>query len=98
MIRGERSAGRRTWWPWISLWTLLGLGIRLGSLFGPGRSRRPAGGDAYYFHNAANLLVAGKGFINPFLYLQHDPHQVVQTALWPPLFVLVLAIPSVVGL
>jgi 4-amino-4-deoxy-L-arabinose transferase-like glycosyltransferase len=98
MIRGERSAGRRSWWPWISLWTLVGLGIRLGSLFGPGRSRRSAGGDAYYFHSAANLLVEGKGFINPFLYLEHHPHQVVQTALWPPLFVLVLAIPSVVGL
>src|SRR5271166_6291626 len=98
MIGGERGTDRRSWWRWIGLWTAVGLGIRLASLFGPGRSRRSAGGDAYYFHNAANLLVEGKGFINPFTYLSTHPHQAVQTALWPPLFVLVLAIPSLVGL
>jgi 4-amino-4-deoxy-L-arabinose transferase-like glycosyltransferase len=98
MIGGGRTTDGRAWWPWIGLWTALGLGIRLTSLFGPGRSGRTAGGDSYYFHNAANLLVEGKGFINPFLYYSHDPHHVVQTALWPPLFVLVLAIPSAVGL
>jgi 4-amino-4-deoxy-L-arabinose transferase-like glycosyltransferase len=98
MIGGERGTDRRSWWRWIGLWTLVGLGIRLASLFGPGRSRRPAGGDAYYFHNAANLLVEGKGFINPFTYLSTHPHQAVQTALWPPLFVVVLAVPALVGL
>ncbi len=98
MIGGERSADRRSWWPWLGLWTLVGLGIRVASLFGPGRTHRPPGGDAYYFHNAANLLVEGKGFINPFTYLSTHPHQVVQTALWPPLFVFVLAIPSAIGL
>jgi 4-amino-4-deoxy-L-arabinose transferase-like glycosyltransferase len=98
MIGGGGKTDRRSWWRWIGLWTILGLGIRLASLFGPHRSRRPAGGDAYYFHNAANLLVEGKGFINPFMYLSHHPHQVVQTALWPPLFVIVLALPSAIGL
>jgi 4-amino-4-deoxy-L-arabinose transferase-like glycosyltransferase len=98
MIGEERSADRHSWWPWLGLWTVIGLGLRIASLFGPGRTHRPAGGDAAYFHNAANLLVEGKGFINPFTYLSTHPHQVVQTALWPPLFVLVLAIPSAIGL
>ncbi len=92
-----RHAGR-LWWPWIGLWAAVGLGIRLASLFGPNRSSRVAGGDAYYYHNAANLLVAGKGFINPFLYYPHGLHHQVQTASWPPLFVFVLAMASVVGL
>ena len=64
--RGRHSA--RAWWPWLGLWTAVGLGIRVTSLFGPGRSNRAPGGDSSYFHNAANLLVAGKGFDNPFVY------------------------------
>ncbi len=94
MIGRARHAGAR-WWPWLALWTAVGLGIRLGTVFG--RPNRVAGGDAYYNHNAANLLVAGKGFINPFLYYPHDLHHHVQTASWPPLFVFVLAAASLVG-
>jgi 4-amino-4-deoxy-L-arabinose transferase-like glycosyltransferase len=86
------------WWPWLGLWTAVGLGIRVASLFGPGRTHRTPGGDAYYYHNAANLLVAGKGFVNPFVYYSSGLHPQVQTAAWPPLFVIVLAVPSVVGL
>ena len=70
MIGRGRHAGR-LWWPWLALWTAVGLGIRLGTVFG--RPNRVAGGDAYYNHNAANLLVAGQGFINPFLYYPHRP-------------------------
>ena len=94
--RGRHSA--RAWWPWLGLWTAVGLGIRVTSLFGPGRSNRAPGGDSSYFHNAANLLVAGKGFVNPFVYYSSPVHHQVQTAAWPPLFVLVLAIPSLIGL
>ncbi len=94
--RGRHST--RAWWPWLGLWTAIGLGIRLASLFGPHRSDRTPGGDAYYYHYAANLLVAGKGFINPFVYYSGGAHHQVQTAAWPPLFVFVLAIPSLVGL
>jgi 4-amino-4-deoxy-L-arabinose transferase-like glycosyltransferase len=54
------------------------------------------GGDPYYYHHAANLLVAGKGFINPFLY--YGFHQTVPTASFPPGFVFVLAAASLVGL
>ena len=94
--RGWHST--RAWWPWLGLWTTVGLGIRLASIFGPHRSERTPGGDAYYYHYAANLLVAGKGFINPFVYYSSSAHHQVQTAAWPPLFVFVLAIPSLVGL
>jgi 4-amino-4-deoxy-L-arabinose transferase-like glycosyltransferase len=94
MIGRGRHAGR-LWWPWLALWTAVGLGIRLGTVFG--RPDRVAGGDAYYNHNAANLLVAGQGFINPFLYYGHNLHEHVQTASWPPLFVFVLAAASLVG-
>ncbi len=93
---GRHSA--RAWWGWLGLWTAVGLGIRLVSLFGPGRTDRKPGGDSYYFHNAANLLVAGKGFVNPFIYYSSAAHHQVQTAAWPPLFVFVLAVPSVLGL
>lgn len=73
----------------------MGFGIRLGTVLG--RPNRRPGGDAYYFHYAANLLVEGHGFIDPWDYMRH-PHQVVQIADWPPLFVFVLAMTSVVGL
>jgi 4-amino-4-deoxy-L-arabinose transferase-like glycosyltransferase len=72
----------------------VGLAIRLGTVFG--RPDRVAGGDPYYYHNAANLLVAGKGFINPFLYYG-GAHHAVQTASFPPGFVFVLAPVSLVG-
>ena len=95
---GTGRGSVRAWWGWLGLWTALGLGIRLASLFGPGRSGRTPGGDSYYFHYAANLLVAGKGFINPFIYYSSAAHHQVQTAAWPPLFVFVLAVPSALGL
>jgi 4-amino-4-deoxy-L-arabinose transferase-like glycosyltransferase len=85
----------RRWWAWLSAITLLGFGIRLATVLG--RPDRRPGGDAYYFHNAANLLVGGHGFIDPWHYNLH-PHQIIQTADWPPLFVFVLAATSVVGL
>jgi 4-amino-4-deoxy-L-arabinose transferase-like glycosyltransferase len=90
------SDGRRTrgWWAWLSVITLAGFGIRLGTVLG--RPDRRPGGDAYYFHNAANLLVEGYGFIDPWHYALHPP-QYIQTADWPPLFVFVLAMTSVVG-
>ena len=94
--RGRHAA--RAWWPWLGLWTAVGLGIRLASLFGPHRSDRSPGGDSYYYHHAANLLVAGKGFVSPFVYYSTSAHHQVQTAAWPPLFVFILAIPSLVGL
>ncbi len=53
-----------------------------------------------FYHNAANLLVGGKGFIDPLLYygyLGQEPHRIVQSASFPPGFVFVLAAASLVG-
>ncbi len=57
-----------------------------------------AGGDAYFYHYGANLLVSGHGFINPYLYIPHHAHHAVQSASFPPLFLLLVAIPSALGL
>jgi hypothetical protein len=94
------SPHRRRFWPpsrwacWLALWTLVGLLIRIAAVLG--RPHRTAGGDAFYYHSAANLLVEGKGWISPFEYYDH--HQTVQSAAFPPGFVLVLAVVSLVGL
>ncbi len=85
----------RRFWTWLGAITLIGFGIRLATVLG--RPDRKPGGDAYYFHAAANLLVEGHGFIDPWDYGRH-PAQIVQIADWPPLFVFVLAAASVVGL
>jgi len=53
-------------------------------------------GDAYQYHYGANLLVDGKGFIDPLTYVSGG--RAVQTAQHPPLYTLVLAIPSALGL
>jgi 4-amino-4-deoxy-L-arabinose transferase-like glycosyltransferase len=90
----RRWWARWGWWHWIGLWTLIGLSIRIGSVLG--RPDRPPGGDPYYYHYAANLLVDGKGFVNPFLY--YGAHRVVPTASFPPGFVFALAAASAVGL
>lgn len=51
------------------------------------------GGDAGFYNDAANLLADGKGFISPLF-----PHRTVQAADHPPLYIVWLAIPSLVGL
>jgi 4-amino-4-deoxy-L-arabinose transferase-like glycosyltransferase len=47
-------------------------------------------GDAAYYHGLANALAAGRGFV--------DPAFGTPTALHPPLFPLVLSVPSLLGL
>ncbi len=51
-------------------------------------------GDAFFYHGGANLLAAGHGFISPFFY----PARHVQAAEHPPLYVIYLAIPAVLGM
>ncbi len=52
-------------------------------------------GDAFFYHAAANLLVDGKGFISPFLG-NTGIHR--QAAEHPPLYIIFLAIPSLLGM
>jgi 4-amino-4-deoxy-L-arabinose transferase-like glycosyltransferase len=55
----------------------------------------PVGGDSRYYHEGANLLARGKGFIEPFLYL--DAGKTVQAADHPPLYIVYLAMFSLIG-
>jgi 4-amino-4-deoxy-L-arabinose transferase-like glycosyltransferase len=55
------------------------------------RQHQTFGGDAGFYHLGANLLVDGKGFVSPY-------HPARQAADHPPLYMLWLAIPSLVGL
>ena len=94
MRHGRRPVAH--WWPWLGLFIVLGLAIRLDTVYS--QAGKVAGGDAYFYYNAAKLLVSGHGFINPYLYIPHGAHHVVQSADFPPLFIFALAIPSAVGL
>ncbi len=51
----------------LGLICVLGFGIRVGFIISERDSK--LGGDAIYYHKAANLLADGKGFIDPFRYL-----------------------------
>jgi 4-amino-4-deoxy-L-arabinose transferase-like glycosyltransferase len=53
------------------------------------------GGDAFFYHGAANLLAEGKGFISPF-FVDAGVHR--EAAEHPPLYIIFLAIPSVLGM
>jgi 4-amino-4-deoxy-L-arabinose transferase-like glycosyltransferase len=81
--------------------TVAAFAFRL-TLLGSIASTDPAGGDPYYYHAQANLLVEGHGFSDPFRLkdtLAEDPPRAVYepVAIHPPLFTLWLAIPSAVG-
>lgn len=52
-------------------------------------------GDAYLYQRGAVLLAEGKGFINPYQFVNHITQE---DASHPPLFMLWLWLPSVVGL
>lgn len=82
----------RGFWLALALITVVGLAIRIGWILAS-RQHVNFGGDAGYYHRAANLLADGRGFISPY-------HLVVprQAADHPPLYTLWLAIPSVLGL
>ena len=70
------------------------LAIRFGVVLTEWRNYDP-GGDARFYHEAANLLADGKGFISPFAYANGIT---MPAAEHPPLYSLFLAMPSVFGL
>jgi hypothetical protein len=90
VVRG--LTGCRFAW-WLAAWTLVGLVIRVLSVVG--RAHRVPTADAFFYSGAANLLVQGKGFINPFWY--YWGHQSVASAQFPPGFTFMLAAASLVG-
>lgn len=54
------------------------------------------GGDAYYYHNGANIFADGQGFPHPYPYVQDGV--VTPGAQHPPLYIVVLGLGSVLGL
>ncbi len=69
----------------------VGLAIRLTWIL-VSRQHHAFGGDAGFYHRAANLLADGKGFIQPYHVALARP-----AADHPPLYTLWLAIPSLLG-
>jgi 4-amino-4-deoxy-L-arabinose transferase-like glycosyltransferase len=88
----ERESAR--FWRWLVAITIAGLAIRVAYVL---LVRRDVGigGDAIYYHFGANLLADGHGFIVP---LEYARGLTLQAADHPPLYLLWLAAPSVVGL
>jgi 4-amino-4-deoxy-L-arabinose transferase-like glycosyltransferase len=93
--RMSRTTEQR-WYGWLAL-------ISIGSLVPPviwvltHELHANPTGDAWYFHWQAALIANGSGwFISPASYLLH--HAVVQSALHPPLWVLVLSFADTIGL
>jgi 4-amino-4-deoxy-L-arabinose transferase-like glycosyltransferase len=79
--------------PALAAVTLLGFAVRVAYVL-IAKQDKPFGGDAFFYHRGANLLADGHGFIEPFGY----PHLIQQAAEHPPLYLLYLAIPSVLGM
>ena len=90
-----RRGDTRRFVRWLALVGLVALAIRVVYVLTVA-THNPGFGDGFYYHEQANLLAAGKGFANPFLYTIDG--SVVPTAIHPPLFSMVLSIPSFLGL
>ena len=56
----------------------------------------PMAGDSAFFHAEPELIATGHGFIEPFVYAAYGIS--VPTAVHPPLYPLVLALPALVGI
>ena len=75
---------------------LLALAVRVIYVFGWHFPVSILDGDAFYYHQGANLLADGKGFVDPYVWRQRDV--LVADAQHPPLYIILLAIPSLFGL
>jgi 4-amino-4-deoxy-L-arabinose transferase-like glycosyltransferase len=96
---GDEATGPiRAGWKWhvgLLVIALVGLGLRIGYVYLYRQHVSPTG-DAYFYHYQANLLVSGKWFINPYAYGYFGT--TVPAADHPPLWTLVLAMASAVGI
>ena len=81
----------RRWWLWLGLIAAAGLALRIAYVLIT-KNPRAVGGDSFYYHYGANLLVEGRGFPDPIQLLQF--HRETPGAAHPPGYILALAIPS----
>lgn len=89
----ERQRDRRWHWALVAI-CVVALGVRLVYLFG-WQDFDTVGGDAWYYHEAANLLADGEGFVHPYL-LENEGVR-APGADHPPGYSTVLAVFSLVG-
>jgi hypothetical protein len=85
----------RRWAVALGAIAVVGLAVRVGYVLWF-KNPIPVAGDPYYYHNSANLLVEGHGFVHPFLFLKRG--QSVPGADHPPAYIVALAASSLVGL
>lgn len=85
----------RWWLALVGLDTLIALAVRIATVVG--RPHRSLGGDPLSYHYGANLLASGLGFIDPWLYYGHNLHLHFQSAEYPPGYMVLLALSSLVG-
>ncbi len=83
--------GPVAFWPWLTIWLLGGLALRLAYLAWFRLPVLPLGGDAVFYSHGANLLAHGHGFVQPV------DLSLPQAASHPPLYSLWLAAASLVG-
>ena len=67
LAAAPRRGVRRFWW-WLAGITAAALAVRLTYLMG-WRTPWPVIGDPYYYHQGANLLADGEGYVHPYQYL-----------------------------
>lgn len=87
------QARRFAWW--LTIITVGGFLLRIAYVLVERRDFTFAG-DATFYHQGANLLADGRGFISPFEL--ESSGRVVEAADHPPLYLIWLSIPSFVGL
>lgn len=92
MPEADRAASLRFRFALAAI-VLIGLVVRL-AYIALERRGLPVNGDARYYHEGANLLAEGKGFIEPYLYAAG---KTVQAADHPPVYILYLALWSKLG-
>ena len=80
--------------PALTLVVVAALAVRVAYVLISRRNFDPHG-DAFFYHGAANLLAEGNGFISPF-FVKSGLHRAA--AEHPPLYIVFLAIPSVLGM
>lgn len=88
-----RTLGTGAWRFLMAACFVVGLGVRIASVVF--RPHLVPGGDPAEYWGQANLLAAGKGYIEPLTYAMH--HVRAQTAKLPPLYTLLQALWSLVG-
>src|SRR4051812_10561917 len=85
----------RRFWIGMAIVVAIAVAVRVTYIW-MARRGLPVGGDSRYYHEGANLLAKGKGFIDPYQYL--DAGRSVPAADHPPLYIVYLAAFSLVGL